>query len=95
MQNISKMLPKETQDGNYTFYNFDVKDISYSNIGAYAEALTKFVLPSVPISKEIKIDTELLFYESLKSEFDINATLKNYAENLPDSRLLKKSYLPE
>jgi len=152
MSELPKILPVLTEDGNYTFYNFEVQDIYHSKIGAYTEAIHKFILPSdlksiikakkeinildicyglgfnskaayqeikkinpeckvnitalendklilalscIPMSKEIKLETESLFYRSLNSVFDINAELKSYAESIAHSSPFIKSYLPK
>lgn len=38
--------PIITDDGSISLYNFEINDIYHSNIGAYTEALQKFVIPS-------------------------------------------------
>lgn len=38
--------PIETADGSISLYNIDVKDVYHSKVGAYTEALHKYVLPS-------------------------------------------------
>ena len=49
---------RENIDGSFEVYNTKIGDIYFSNVGAYKEALEKFVLPSLPVLKnksEIKI----------------------------------------
>lgn len=53
-------VPIKTEDGSISLYNFKVKDIYHSIIGAYTEALYKYILPSGLIefaknNNEIKI----------------------------------------
>ena len=37
---------RENSNGSYGLFNNIIGDIYYSNVGAYTEALQKFVLPS-------------------------------------------------
>ena len=42
---------RENKDGSFELYNTSIGDIYFSNVGAYKEALEKFVLPSLPSLK--------------------------------------------
>lgn len=48
MSNLEKRI---TKDGSISFYNKEIGDIYHSDIGAYTEALEKFILPSKIMEK--------------------------------------------
>jgi len=53
-------IPIATEDGTISLYNFNVKDIYHSKVGAYTEALHKYTMPSgllefVKHNNEVKI----------------------------------------
>ncbi len=41
-----EFIPIKTEDGTISLYNFNIKDVYHSKIGAYTEALNKYVIPS-------------------------------------------------
>ena len=55
-----EFIPIKTEDGSISLYNFSVKDVYHSKIGAYTEALHKYTIPSgllefVKHNNEVKI----------------------------------------
>lgn len=50
---------RENKDNSFELYNEDIGDIYFSNVGAYKEALEKFVFPSLPVIKN-KSDIKIL-----------------------------------
>jgi len=55
-----ELIPIITEDGTISLYNFNVKDVYHSKIGAYTEALQKYTMPSgllefIKHNNEVKI----------------------------------------
>lgn len=56
----AELIPITTEDGTISLYNFNVKDVYHSKVGAYTEALHKYTIPSgllefVKYHNEVKI----------------------------------------
>ena len=70
---------RENLDGSFEVYNTKIGDIYFSNVGAYKEALEKFVIPSLPVIKN-KTDIKILdvcFGMGYNSKTFFDYTLKN------------------
>ena len=70
---------RENIDSSFELYNEDVGDIYFSNVGAYKEALEKFVFPSLPVIKNksnVKI-LDVCFGMGYNSKTFLNYILKN------------------
>ncbi|HSA06628.1 MAG TPA: MnmC family methyltransferase [Candidatus Gastranaerophilales bacterium] len=72
--------PIKTQDGTISLFNFEVNDVYHSKIGAYTEALHKYVIPSgildfVNENKQVKI-LDICYGLGYNSKTAINEIIK-------------------
>jgi len=75
-----EFIPIITEDGTISLYNFSVKDVYHSKIGAYTEALQKYTIPSgllefVKHNNEVKI-LDVCFGLGYNSKVAVSEILK-------------------
>lgn len=73
-------IPIYTDDGTISLYNYNVCDVYHSKVGAYTEALHKFVIPSglldfVKVNNEVKI-LDVCFGLGYNSKVAVSEILK-------------------
>ena len=75
-----EFIPIITEDGTISLYNFSVKDVYHSKVGAYTEALQKYTIPSgllefVKHNNEVKI-LDVCFGLGYNSKVAVSEILK-------------------
>jgi len=79
-----EFIPIITEDGTISLYNFSVKDVYHSKVGAYTEALQKYTIPSgllefVKHNNEVKI-LDVCFGLGYNSKVAVSEILKINSE---------------